>query len=131
MKQQYILGKYTHIVVREEDAIFGAGSNQFIINDKNFWENLVLIAAQWIKKKTVDEVYNSLSLIMLKENFDRAFDFLVSNHFLVKAETSDNILNNRYSRSHLHYQMLWYASNLCSAYSFAKKCRHFRGWWDW
>ncbi|WP_375649484.1 ThiF family adenylyltransferase [Bartonella sp. MU70NMGDW] len=104
MKQQYILGKYTRVVVREKDAIFGAGSKQFIINDKNFWENLVLIAAQWIKKKTVDEVYNSLSLIMLKENFDRAFDFLVSNHFLVKAETSDNILNNRYSRSHLHYQ---------------------------
>ncbi|WP_375633564.1 MULTISPECIES: hypothetical protein [unclassified Bartonella] len=51
MKQQYILGKYTRVVVREEDAIFGAGSKQFIINDKNFWENLVLIAAQWIKKR--------------------------------------------------------------------------------
>ncbi|UNF40064.1 ThiF family adenylyltransferase [Bartonella krasnovii] len=56
------------------------------------------------KKKTVDEVYNSLSSVMLKENFNRAFNFLVSNHFLVQAETSNNILNSRYSRSHLHYQ---------------------------
>ncbi|WP_273788223.1 HesA/MoeB/ThiF family protein [Bartonella grahamii] len=67
MKQQYILGKYTHIVVREEDAIFSAGSKQFIINNKKFLDHLVLIAAQWIKKKTVDEVYNSLSLILLKK----------------------------------------------------------------
>ncbi|KEC54736.1 ThiF family adenylyltransferase [Bartonella koehlerae] len=31
-------------------------------------------------------------------------NFLVSNHFLVLAETSDNIFHNRYSRNHLHYQ---------------------------
>ncbi|WP_375639308.1 hypothetical protein [Bartonella sp. MF74HXZ] len=51
MKQQYILGKYTRIVVCEEDAIFSAGSKQFIINNKKFWDHLVLIAAQWIKKR--------------------------------------------------------------------------------
>lgn len=41
---------------------------------------------------------------MLREDFNQAFDFLFSNHFLVLAETSDNIFNNRYSRNHLHYQ---------------------------
>ncbi|WP_234924819.1 ThiF family adenylyltransferase [Bartonella vinsonii] len=30
--------------------------------------------------------------------------FLFSNHFLVLAETLDNIFNNRYSRNYLHYQ---------------------------
>ncbi|SSZ39336.1 hypothetical protein [Bartonella grahamii] len=86
MKQQYILGKYTHVVVREEDAIFGAGSKQFIINDKNFWEHLVLIAAQWIKKKTVDEVYNSLSLIILKKVLTVRLIFLFLTIFLSKLK---------------------------------------------
>lgn len=104
MEQQYILGKYTRVVVRESDAIFGAGSKQFIINDRKHWESLVLLAAQWIEKKTIEEAYNSLSSIMLRENFNRALDFLLSNYFLVLAETSENIFNNRYSRSHLHYQ---------------------------
>ncbi len=39
------------------------------------------------KKDSVDEVYNSLSSVMLKENFNRAFNFLVSNHFLVQADS--------------------------------------------
>ncbi|GAA5098466.1 ThiF family adenylyltransferase [Bartonella acomydis] len=104
MKQQYVLGKYTRVIVREEDAIFGAGSKQFVINERKYWENLVLLAAQWIEKKTLEEAYNSLSSIMLREDFNYAFDFLFSNHFLVLAETSDNIFKNRYSRNHLHYQ---------------------------
>ncbi|ATP12716.1 hypothetical protein BHOIPH791_06800 [Bartonella henselae] len=104
MEQQYILGKYTRVVVHKKNAIFGAGSKQFIINDRKHWENLVLLAAQWIEKKTKEETYNSLSSIMSRENFNRAFNFLFSNHFLVLAETSDNIFHNRYSRSHLHYQ---------------------------
>ncbi|EJF94637.1 ThiF family adenylyltransferase [Bartonella taylorii] len=104
MEQQYILGKYTRVVVREKDVIFGAGSKQFIINDRKHWESLVLLAAQWIEKKTIEEAYHSLSSTMLRENFNRSFDFLFSNHFLVLAETSENIFNNRYSRSHLHYQ---------------------------
>ncbi|WP_244426916.1 hypothetical protein [Bartonella senegalensis] len=45
MEQQYILGKYTRVVVHEKDAIFGAVSKQFIINDQKYWENLVLLAA--------------------------------------------------------------------------------------
>lgn len=50
MEQQYILGKYTRVVVHKKNAIFGAGSKQFIINDRKHWENLVLLAAQWIEK---------------------------------------------------------------------------------
>lgn len=60
MKQQYVLGKYTRVVVREEDAIFGAGSKQFVIKERKYWENLVLIAAQWIEKKRLKEAYESL-----------------------------------------------------------------------
>ncbi|EJF81391.1 Sulfur carrier protein ThiS adenylyltransferase [Candidatus Bartonella washoeensis] len=104
MEQQYILGKYTRVLVRKDDAIFGAGSKQFVINKKKDWENFVLLAAQWIEKKTVEEAYTALSSIMLREDFNHAFDFLFSNHFLVLAETSDNIFNHRYSRNHLHYQ---------------------------
>ncbi len=100
-------------------------------NDKKFWGNLVLIAAQWIKRKTVDEVYNSLSSLMLKENFNRAFNFLVSNHFLVQSETSNNILNNRYSRSHLHYQSYGMHPASIQHTLLQKKCHHFRLWWDW
>lgn len=55
MKQQYVLEKYTRVVVCEEDAIFGAGSKQFVIKERKYWENLVLIAAQWIEKKTLEE----------------------------------------------------------------------------
>ncbi|EJF75421.1 ThiF family adenylyltransferase [Bartonella alsatica] len=104
MGQHYILGKYTRVLMREEDAIFGAGSKQFVINEKKDWENFVLLAAQWIEKKTIKEAYNSLSSVMLREDFNYAFDFLFSNHFLVLAETSNNIFNHRYSRNHLHYQ---------------------------
>lgn len=32
MKQQYVLGKYTRVVVREEDAILGAGSKQILLS---------------------------------------------------------------------------------------------------
>ncbi|WP_455466333.1 HesA/MoeB/ThiF family protein [Bartonella sp. B39] len=104
MKQQYILGKYTRVLVCKEDAIFGAGSKQYVINKKKDWENFVLLAAQLIEKNTAEEAYNSLSSIMLREDFNHAFNFLFSNHFLILAETSDNIFNNRYSRNHLHYQ---------------------------
>ncbi|WP_244426914.1 HesA/MoeB/ThiF family protein [Bartonella senegalensis] len=56
------------------------------------------------QEKTVEKTYTSLLSIMLRENFNPAFDVLFSNHFLVWNETSDNIFHNRYSRSHLHYQ---------------------------
>ncbi|WP_280109529.1 ThiF family adenylyltransferase [Bartonella queenslandensis] len=65
---------------------------------------MVFLAAQWIEEKTVEEAYYSLSSIMLREDFNRAFGFLVFNHFLVLAGTSENIFNNRYSRNYLHYQ---------------------------
>ncbi|WP_455475447.1 hypothetical protein [Bartonella sp. B17] len=64
IEQQYILGKYTRVLIREKDAIFGAGSKQFIITNRKYWEDLVLLAAQWIEKKTVEEAYSLLSSIM-------------------------------------------------------------------
>ncbi|ETS11817.1 hypothetical protein [Bartonella quintana] len=58
MEQQYILGKYTRVLIRKNDVIFDAGAKQFIINDRIHWETLFLIAAQWIEKKTLEEAYN-------------------------------------------------------------------------
>jgi len=104
MEQKYLLGKYTRVLLRQNDAIFGAGSKQHVITDRIYWENLVLAASQWTEKKTVSEVYEHVAERMSKKDFDRVVSFLLSNHFLMPAETSDNIFLNRYSRNHLHYQ---------------------------
>nr|NMN93193.1 molybdopterin/thiamine biosynthesis adenylyltransferase [Brenneria salicis ATCC 15712 = DSM 30166]RBP64054.1 molybdopterin/thiamine biosynthesis adenylyltransferase [Brenneria salicis ATCC 15712 = DSM 30166]RLM31152.1 methylcrotonoyl-CoA carboxylase [Brenneria salicis ATCC 15712 = DSM 30166] len=104
MKEHYILGKYTRVLVRSEDAIFGAGSKQYIFKEKKGWENLVLVASKWINSKTTDEAYNSVSNFMCRDDFERVFDFLLTHHFLAPAETAKNIFHNRYSRNHLHYQ---------------------------
>ncbi|WP_455479603.1 hypothetical protein V4B17_00615 [Bartonella sp. B23] len=93
MRQQYILGKYTRVLIRKEGAIFSTGSKQFVINKKKDWENFAFFAARWIEKKVAEATYNLLSSIMLREDFSHAFNFLFSNHFLILAETSDNISN--------------------------------------
>lgn len=104
MEQHFILGKYTRVLVRKTDAIFGAGSKQYIITDRKKWSNLVISAAQWINKNSKDNAYISVASMMTRAEFNECFDFLTTNDFLVSAETSDNIFNNRYSRNHLHYQ---------------------------
>ena len=104
MTKTYILGKYTRVSLRNNDGVFGAGSNQHIIEDKNLWKSLVTTAAQWIKPETKDSVYNKISHLQSRIEFDNNFNFLRKNNFLVHAHTSDSIIHSRYSRNHLHYQ---------------------------
>ncbi|KGA43611.1 HesA/MoeB/ThiF family protein [Pectobacterium odoriferum] len=104
MEQLLILGRYTRVLTRNKDAIFGAGSQQHIINNREKWNNLVLAAAQWVTANTREKAFNSVSEDMSREEFDDCFSFLTKNKFLVPAYTSENIFNNRYSRNHLHYQ---------------------------
>lgn len=104
MEQKYLLGKYTRVLLRQDDAIFGAGSKQHVFTDRAYWENLVLAASQWTEEKTAAEAYAHVSERMSKKEFDSAFDFLRTNNFIMPAETSGNIFLSRYSRNHLHYQ---------------------------
>lgn len=68
---------------------FGLGSNQFLLDDKEKWENLVKIASEWKNSHTEEEIlkiikskYKKLSIRNIKESIS----LIKNNNFLVRSE---------------------------------------------
>ena len=69
--------------------IFGSGSNQKIIQDKNDWCNLVKIASLWKEPATecmVIKKINSIYPEISSEQTETALTFLKDNHLLIKHD---------------------------------------------
>ena len=103
----YVKAKW-HDSSENSKGFFGSGYYQKSITDQLFWNDLVFIAALWIKPNTVndvlDKVINSTPKNHIsKQRFDRVFEFLYSNHFLIHLTSAT--ADGRYSRHHLYYAL--------------------------